>query len=92
MDSFNEQLNRNRRNDIFEFNTNPELADIRSLYRINFSIIVTLIKKLGHKIALEDISGLDITLSQRIMESHLLLNEINKAIASGELKLNDIKL
>ena len=91
MDDFNEQLKRNLKNDISEFNTKPEYSRIRNLYKTNFDNIVTFIKKFGHKPALEDISRLDSNLTQQVMDNHILLKEINKAISTGELNLNDIK-
>jgi len=91
MDDFNKQLKRNLRNNISEFNTNPKYSSIRDLYKTNFDSIVTFINKIGHKLAIEDIAQLDNNLTQQVMDNHLLLKEINKAISSGELKLSDIK-
>ena len=91
MDKFNKQLKKNLRNDISEFNTNPEFSNIRDLYELNFDKIATYIEKFGHKLAIEDISMIDSNLTQKIIDSHLLLKEINRAISTGELTVNDLK-
>lgn len=91
MDDFNMQLKRNLRTDISEFNTKPEFSNIRNLYKNKFDSIETVIKKVGYKFAIEDISKLDSNLTQQIMDNLLFLKEINRAILEGELKSNDIK-
>lgn len=91
MDDFNEQLKRNLKNNISEFNTKAEYSNVRDLYKNHFDTVAAFIKKFGYKLALEDISQIDSNLTRQVMDNHLLLKEINKAISTGELKLNDIK-
>jgi len=89
MDDFNKQLKR-----ILEtifLNLIQTQNSIRDLYKTNFDTIVTFINNIGHKLAIEDIAKLDNNLTQQVMDNHLLLKEINKAILSGELKLSEIK-
>ncbi len=91
MDEFNEQLRKKSLKDISEFNTNPNYANIRELYRQNFETILSYIEKFGHKSSIEDISRLDGKLSKNVLEQMHLLMEINKAISTGQLKKSDIK-
>ncbi len=78
MDKFKEQLKNNLRNDINEFNSKPEYAKIRELYKLHFNIIKVYIQKAGHKSAVEDISYLDSSLTQIISDNILLLKEITE--------------
>lgn len=90
MDNFKEQLRKNLKNDINEFNSKPELAEIRVLYKLNFDTIKGYIQKTGHKLAVEEISNLDNTLKKIILDNILLLQQINKAISTHELNTNGI--
>ena len=49
------------------------------------------IKRSDPKLAVEDIAALDSSLKKKVIDSNLLLKEINKAIALQQLTLNDIK-
>lgn len=91
MDKFEEQLNRNLENNIIQFNSSPEYATIRELYKRHFDTIKAYIQKFGHKPAIEDISYIDSNLTQIISDNSLMLKEINKAISTQKLTLNDIK-
>jgi len=91
MDRFREQLNRNLENDIKQFNSNPEYATIRELYKLHFDIIKACIRKFGPKLAIEDISCIDSNLTQIVSDNSLLLKEINKAISTQQLTSNDIR-
>lgn len=90
MDKFKEQLQRNLESDINQFNSNPEYAAIRELYKLHFETIKAYIQKFGPKPAIEDISRIDSNLSQIISDNILLLKEINKAISTQQLTLDDI--
>ena len=61
------------------------------MYKLHFDTIKGYIQKAGHKLAVEDISYLDSSLTQIISDNILLLKEINRAISTQELTLNDIK-
>lgn len=91
MDEFSRQLKNNLQSDIYEFNSKPEYAKIRELYKNNFDKIMFFIERANSKLAIEDIAGLDSKLTQSILDNSLLLQQINKAISKIELTLNDIK-
>jgi dimeric dUTPase (all-alpha-NTP-PPase superfamily) len=91
MSNLNEQLKNNLFRDIAEFNSNPNYAGIRELYRHHYDTIVSYIEKFGHKLSVEDIARLDNSMSDKVIENIQLLQEINKAISKGQLKKSDIK-
>ena len=91
MNEFNEQLKNNQNKYITEFNTNPKYDKIRNLYKVNFELITKLIHKSNAKLAIEDISKIDGSLSNEIIANRLLLKEINGAILKQEFTLKDIK-
>lgn len=91
MDELTRQLKNNLQSNIYEFNTKPELADIRQLYKSNFDRVVYFIERSSPKLAVEDIAGLDGRLTKKIISNILLLKEINKAIAQNQLTLDAIK-
>jgi hypothetical protein len=91
MNEFEHQLKNNLRNNINEFNNKPEYTKIRELYRLHFDTIRDYIHNFGHKHAIEDISRLDHSLMQIILDNDILLKEINRAIGKRGLTLEDIK-
>lgn len=90
MDKFKKQLNNDLINDINEFNSKPEYAKIRELYKLHFNTIKGYIQMTNNKLAIEDISNLDSNLTQIISSNSLLLKEINKAILAEELTVDGI--
>lgn len=91
MDELEQQLKNNSRNNINEFNNKPEYAKIRELYRFHFDTIRDYIHKFGHKHAIEDISRIDLSLMQIILDNDILLKEINRAIDKQLLTLEGIE-
>ncbi len=91
MKEFEKQLESNLIKDIFEFNNNESLQEIRHLYKTYFSEIKSFIEKSGIKLSIEDISNINPKISKKIMGNMLLLKEINKAIIENKLTENDIK-
>lgn len=87
---FEQQLERNLRQNINDFLTNMEYEDIKKLYKDNFEAIEILIEKFGVKLSIEDISRLSPTLSGKITSNILLLKEINTAIQKGILRKKDL--
>lgn len=87
---FKRQLEINLMSDIAEFNNSPECYEIRQLYKENYVRIKGYIEKSNPKLAIEDISILNPSLNSLIMEKLLLLKEVNKAIISGKLPLENI--
>lgn len=87
---FKKQLENNLLKDINEFNNSPKYLEIRQLYKGNYTRIKGYIEKSNPKLAVEDICRLNPSLNSLIMENYLLLKEINKAIVSGKLPLENI--
>lgn len=93
MNELEDQYRKNRESDIQEFLTSSKYSDIRTLYKSNFETINNFIKKVGHKLCIEDIAGIadkDSSLKRSIFDNHLLLKEVNKAIIHGDLTLDDL--
>lgn len=91
MDYLKNNHNENLQSYIYEFNNSQNFIFIRELYKINFDLIVQLIKKYGYGLALEDISELDLNIKHEIDSNYTFLKKINKAIYRKELKLEDLK-
>jgi len=91
MEVFNGQINDTLKKYISEINSNPEYARIRDLYRFNFDKIENYINMFAATPAIGYISKLDNNLTQQVIESKLLLKEINGVILNRQLTLNDMK-
>ncbi len=91
MDYLKNNHNENLQSYIYEFNNSQNFIFIRELYKINFDLIVLLIKKYGYALALEDISELDFNRKKDIDDNYVFLKKINRAIYKRELKLEDLK-
>lgn len=90
MNEFEKQLEENLQSDIKKFLTDNDFSEIKELYKNNFDKIKNLIKKFGTKSAVEDISNLDTSLSSKISNNILFLKEINHAISTKKLKLENL--
>ncbi|MEN0011356.1 hypothetical protein [Flavobacterium nitrogenifigens] len=90
MSEFDKQLKKNLNRDVSEFISKPDYESIRQLYKDNFDKIVFYIKRSDVRLAVEDIADIDVRLTKKVIDSVLLLKEVNRAILSQELTLNDI--
>ena len=90
MDEFQKQLQNASKRDISEFNTRSDLAEVRHLYKQNYETIKQLIEHFNSKQSIEDISEIDGNLAAKVFENRMLLRQINIAIATNHLTLDDI--
>lgn len=89
--NFNRQIKKSIRNAVEEFNSNSNYINLRKLYKSHFEEIASLIQRLGPKLAIEDISYIDIELSKGIGGHILLFQEINRGIDYKEILIEDIE-
>ncbi|MBM6498342.1 hypothetical protein [Flavobacterium macrobrachii] len=91
MNDFEKQLENNLKTALVEFNSSPHLTKVRDVYKQNFDYIAALIERTNAKIAIEDILKLDPLLSSIKTRDFLLLQEINRGIKNGTIRVSNIQ-
>jgi hypothetical protein len=90
MNEFEKQLENNLKTALIEFNSSTSLDEVRDVYKQNFDYIYDLIERTNPKIAIEDILNLEPSLPNVNTPDFLLLQEINRGIKNGTIKVSNI--
>lgn len=91
MNDFEKQLENNLKTALVEFNSSTHFTKVRDVYKQNFDYIAALIERTNPKIAIEDILKLDPSLPSIKTRDFLLLQEINRGIKNGTIRVSNIQ-